>query len=575
MLSTPTRLLGLFHFNIQYVSGNMAGYHRYCIEAIEPFLSVLVRNPKWRATVEIAGSGLEFLAEHYPAILDAIRELISNDQIELISSTYAPSLWVAFPRRDLVKSIEINRATLRRLNLPISRIFFAQEAFFGLGLEGLGEYFDAAVCKCDHLEHFIPKTPIHTAYRLGDVKVLVGSNHILNQIAASHLGNFSTSQYIHLHCTRLRQAESELPQVTEPNHSEAWFWYHLGSGHHIATPASPGEWDKFFCEPEWIHITETLIQSYFAKGSLFCTLAEYVANIHLAQLPALPPLIEGSWNCARSNGVSVWMGRHMNSWEDDCNILGMAWRSRQRLVELESIIEQIGDAERRHNVQTEVESLWALQSIAESSDSLGWSPTPDEAAFTAGLSEEILRLASHLRRGLTAGQERLLARPHLSLAANDSGISALLSPEFYCSVELVGAGGQVRALQIGDNLQVVDASFEVAHVIAGVCIGCFPDRLVYCPSGRETRPIALQWMDLRPSVIYVPLANGLIQLTEELHLIWNNHFGQIAACINRDQRDLSFVINGAVISRRYRWRFYLYRGGLMQAVELANELNCI
>ena len=98
--------LGLHHFNIAYVAGNEASYHRQVREALLPFLQMLERHPSWQTTIEMSGFSLEFLAQHYPNILDYIKSLIENGQIELISCTYAPQLWIAYPFEDLIKSIE-------------------------------------------------------------------------------------------------------------------------------------------------------------------------------------------------------------------------------------------------------------------------------------------------------------------------------------------------------------------------------------------------------------------------------------------------------------------------------------
>src|ERR1051326_8173521 len=123
--------LGLFHFNLHYIAGDVSSYHRYCTQAVMPFLRLVAGDPEIRVSFEMAGSGLECLGNFYPEALDLLRRLIASGQIELISATYVPTLWVAFPGRDLLKSIELNRSCLERLQLRASELFFAQEAFFG------------------------------------------------------------------------------------------------------------------------------------------------------------------------------------------------------------------------------------------------------------------------------------------------------------------------------------------------------------------------------------------------------------------------------------------------------------
>jgi hypothetical protein len=145
--------LGLYHFNAHWGAESRSA-QRHCTEALAPFLRVLKRHPDWRVSIDIAGSGLELLNEHYPVQTRRLRALVENGQVELISTMYTPSLWVAFPRSDLIRSIERNRQCLSKLGFPAGRLFFAQEGLFGESVHTLTEYFDAAICKDDYLNYF-------------------------------------------------------------------------------------------------------------------------------------------------------------------------------------------------------------------------------------------------------------------------------------------------------------------------------------------------------------------------------------------------------------------------------------
>ena len=128
--------LGLFHFNPHW-GANERSANRHCTETLGPFLHALHSNPRWRVDIEISGSGLEFLQSGYPEQIRLLRELVHRGQVELISALYTPNIWIAFPRRDLEMSIELNRRCLEKLGFPWSRIFFAQEAFFGEVVQAL------------------------------------------------------------------------------------------------------------------------------------------------------------------------------------------------------------------------------------------------------------------------------------------------------------------------------------------------------------------------------------------------------------------------------------------------------
>ena len=128
--------LGIFHFNPHWNLDERSA-HRHCTESLIPLLRTLKRHPPWQVTIEISGSGLEFINATYPKQFCLLRSLVERGQVELLSSLYTPSIWVAFPFRDLQRAVELNRRCLSRLGLPWSRIFFAQECFFGKGVAAL------------------------------------------------------------------------------------------------------------------------------------------------------------------------------------------------------------------------------------------------------------------------------------------------------------------------------------------------------------------------------------------------------------------------------------------------------
>ncbi|WP_321472996.1 hypothetical protein [uncultured Paludibaculum sp.] len=568
-------MVGLFHFNVQYVAGDVAGYHRYRIQTIGPFLSILERNPRWRVSFEMSGSGLEFINQFDPMLVRRMRRLIEAGQLELVSSTYSPSLWVAFPRRDLVKSIELNRKCLQSLGLPISRIFFAQEAFFGAGLGTLSSCFDAVVCKDDYISYFSGDVNVNTAYRLDDVRVIVGSNHLVNELAAlSRTGKLPRGMAQRF-TYRFARAEVNLPAIRQAAFStNEWGWYHLGSGHHACMPADPGDWDNFFSNSAWTEMFEWLVNTYLENGCEFRTLAEYADAINLQTLPSLPPVIEGSWNSQRSEGVYTWMGKQAKPWENDTGILALAWRSRQELVLLEEQIRAIHPVAVPSQLTDEVDRLWTLQLMAESSDSLGWSPTSSEVRFSPSYAEDVFKFTDRLRQtlndqGLTVPDSGV----SLCTLAQASEIPATASP--FCKATLVGGDGVINTISINENLQLLDLSFEATDSNAGITIESFPPRLIYCPSGQENVATRLEWTALHPATLFIPLANGLLGLADELYLIRNNIYSQVAARADKTTGALSFLISGAEIAKVFHWQFYIYSGELRDAVILANAINCI
>lgn len=221
-------MLGLLYCNIQYVAGDPAGYHRYCVEAVRPILNAIARHKNWRISIAISGCGLEFISTFYPGMLCQLRSLIDSGQIELISSTYSPSFWPAYPGEDLLKSVEMNRRVLTTLGLVSSPVFFAHEGLFGLGLSRLAEVFDTVVCKDDYLSHFLGDVDVHCAYRHGTMRIIVGSNHILNELRRSRASFPDKVATLSLFGPYIEMVGDNVStEVKSVRENDTGYWYHL------------------------------------------------------------------------------------------------------------------------------------------------------------------------------------------------------------------------------------------------------------------------------------------------------------------------------------------------------------
>ena len=179
--------------------------------------------------MEMAGAGLEFIADHYPSLMELIRRLIEQERLELISSTYAPNLWIGFPKRDLIKSVKINRRCLERLGLKPSRMFFAQEAFFGPGIRVLDDYFDVALCKDDYLAHFLSPDQIAPIYRHGKMRVLVAANHLVGELTRAMSPPEARDRLCAFHRHTLSQDSNATYVANACAGDTSWFWYHAAA----------------------------------------------------------------------------------------------------------------------------------------------------------------------------------------------------------------------------------------------------------------------------------------------------------------------------------------------------------
>ena len=569
-------VLAVFHFNVQYVSGDLNRYHRYCSEAVTPFLETVLRNPHWHVSVEMAGSGLEFLNDHYPKTMRLFRDLIEQGRIELISSTYTPSLWVAFPRKDLLKSIELNRTTLQRLGLPVAKVFFGQEAFFGPGVASLSGFFDFSLCKDDYLRYFTSFEQTAPLCSVGSMPVIVGEGHLLNELAARYRssgwrGPALTERH------RRRLGEARRPRspkgVLGPVHTYgeiAWRWYHMGSGHHFCTCFSPEDSSRFFCDPLWLAANQYVLNCISDEGFRLATVTQFFNAVRQYSPIPLPPLPEGSWNSKNSRGVLAWMGLQRNDWEDVPGLLSIAWRAGAALRRLEEATRD--GADNNAELDKSVAEAWRVQLFAECSDPLGWRPTPQETRFGFEAAEQALRGAASLRAVyegppsaemiLQYGANRPLTRPNRFLG-------------FGPAPRLFGARGAKSFLTLDRDRAVWDLRFTSLEAYCGVEFPAPVEELIYCPSAMESEVLRIPLRELRPRIICVPLTNGLIALGDGVYLIRDNALGYVAARLDRVKRAVSFGIDRPTKGKEYSWRFFVVRGRVEDAVDFANKINCV
>jgi hypothetical protein len=538
-----TIALGLFHFNIQYVAGDRLSYHRYATQAVIPFLQFISMDPRYRISFEMAGSGLEFLADHYPNAIALLRTLIDRGTVELISSTYAPTMWIAFPLRDLRKSIELNKIVLGRLGLSAAPIFFSQEAFFGHGLKEIGDIFPIILCKDDYVSHYRSSILCRSAYRLGTQKVLIGSGHWRDFI----------------------QANDTQPLSPKACGNGSEFWYHMGSGHHLVVPAPPTQWAQFFADEARMETSHKYFQRIFDSGMRLGTIMEYASSLDWTEMPPWPLLPEGSWNARISNGVYAWMGKLANPWEADGELLGVVWRARRKVRELEEAICHAPEV-LKEGYSEQLLEAWRLLIIAESSDPLGWEPTSGEVLFGRVAGEKALQFATGLATAWS------LSGQTSNYGSGGPNQIAPIIP--YAHIELVGAIGEIQWLARSVTEQVCEIEFVATDAVAGIKIARSTESCWYSPSGLEAEIHTIDPKQFDCDDIYLPLANGFVSVAEDTHLIRVNDFGQIAACLSKESLALSFTVTGNIPGRSYRWKFVVLRCDVTAAVARANEINC-
>jgi hypothetical protein len=571
------KAIGLFHFNVQYVAGDNSGYHRYCTQAIIPFLNITAENPDFRFTFEISGSGLEFLAAEYPDAISILRRLCESGQIELISSTYCPTLWPAFTELDLRKSIEINMSSLAKLELKSADIFFSQEAFFGTGLSSISDLFSSALCKDDYLAYQLLKSEIRPAYRLGELVILTGSNHLLREVARKLLlsdGKYRSS-LPSSHEQRLRGSISNeqfegLEDSRFIHNGIEWFWYHMGSGHHLLTPGVPTSPEDFFLDNSWVEMNIEYLYGLIGQGYNFGTLSELKNSISANELYDCPFLLEGSWNSAKSLGIQKWMGNNEFPWQNNSAVLSHAWRARSALRKAERLLPLLPD-EDQAVYRGKFETAWKNQIVAESSDSFGWNPLPIEIEFGRKASDLAFRCSEKLRldlAGRLSNHNKASSQPLLGVCNADKSIMQLPTID-----DIIGGEGALSWSNYGPNIYMCDVEISPTSRRYGIRFKRLSDLVTYCPSCREWQSHSISVNQIKPEVIYLPLSNGLIGVSSKHYIIRANIFCLPPAVVMRASEFISFEVSAPLSNKRVHWRFYYVNDTIESALSFANQVN--
>jgi hypothetical protein len=591
--------LAVHHLNIAYTAGNEASYHRQLREGIVPLLDLLERHPRWCFSIEMSGYSIDFIGTSYPMVLNRLRKLVEEERIELISCTYAPQIWICFPRYDMIKSIEYNLKILKSYNLKPSRIFFSQENFSGEGMKTLTEWFDIAIVKDDYyfsLHEFPQKgMKIPPFYRLDDMKLMIGWGHILEGLG-SYLEKHQKKESLFVderhkdiikEVVAKKKFKTSLSGHTETYRDMEWQWYHIGSSERFAKGFMQPQSLNCRFDPEWHGMVEQLLLEYENDGFIFSSIQNFIHDIEKRdfQPQASKPLLDGAWNMENSFGGFIWMGLNSSSHEDDLSVRNQNWLSRSALLGSEVLFQIyenfISSNEEKQKIQEKIELSWKYQLLAESSDSTGWFPDSMEVFFSIMQSEQVFNVCaqiSNMIKDMVNSSSSRVDVQNKKVAENSFYWKDLffLSSEnsFLQKINLFGAEGSIKmyGLKTNKRAQRIIVDFKPNDIYAGIEIDLELEQIVFSPALMENTVVSYDLSCFKPDVIYLPLTNGLIGTRENLFLIKHNDTMSIACCIDKKKRKIRFGIEHPK-TQRTRWVLTVFRGGIEEALGLANRIN--
>jgi len=534
--------LALFHFNTQYVAGDVLARRRYCLEAILPALEFASQRKEGTITFEMPGIDLEFLNAEFPQSISLLRDLVRDKRVELISSLFTPSIWVAFPAVDLRKNISLNRKTLKRLKIDAPPVFFAQEGFIGPGIAALNEEFEYFICKDDSLK-WLGLHSENPIYFFRDAKVIVARSHL--------------NDYLKMESRGALFPERE----REPLH----IWYHCGSGHHLVCEQSPLAGLEFRYSPTRESQSEALLQKLAARHYTPTSIYDFARQASNGRIRKLPHLFETSWNPQKSLGVFTWMGYHHSRWENDPYILGNVWRARAKLRACEEAV-RMSRRRLRTAAKKELERGWELLLQAQQSDPLGWFPTPAESRSGLDIAEHAYLYSARLLYKMTGSTADCSKHDF-----EGGGLSERSFAAWAPNVESVGSS-VIRWSRISGDCLLLHVCVTSRQGYAGIRVTLPGNAIYYSASGAEDSILKVNRGVLPASGIYLPLANGLIASSGGIAIIRLNAFGQMAAKITRSG-PVYFGVQGQSTPATHFWRFAIFNGPPRKACELANKMN--
>lgn len=568
--------LSMFHFNIQYVAGGLEGFvpglpadspevkaweiddeaveDGIVTQSFEPILDVYLAHPTWGVDLELQGYFLDVLAARHPAVLEKLRRLATSGQAEVISFHYSDQLFLAFPREDWERSQALTRATFERHGIPLGTSVFAQEgqAGFGMAQAMADKGYEVLVWPKNLFTYQHGEFDAEPYYRIGDVDMIAGAKGV-RKVVPGNAGDVEV--------------------VVD--------WTFFDDGEKLATgDVDPYITAKFTYKPGAVARYEQSLAGLEAQGYSISTVGRYVDQLRTlgVQPVTAPPLLDGTWQPNSTDGTRKWLGG-VGIWGDqerDNDVRSLQSLTHRELVAAETASQQAASD------RDGLDEAWRLLSLSEVSDASGINPYRGEVEYGLVHATEALRLASEAidraKHKLDAGTIRV----NVSTASVQTNPPAEAAPPVVAApiaIQVDGGGRNSRSTwtQAASNAWRVEIQFDPGSAAAAKKLAVtFPgnaENIVYCPGLTEDEPLSLPRSAFSFDHFQMPLANGLIALTDGRFVIKDTARVHVAATLKSDSRDVMFSDDTSSIADQVTWVFHVFDGSLDEAVKYANHLN--
>ena len=601
--------LSIYHFNLQYNAGNEESYHVLITKSFVPFLDFYMANPEFKASCEIQGHAIAFMAKFYPEELEKLVKLVMDrKQIELVSVHYSDQVYLAYPRRDLEESMRVNDETLQRYGLKRGGTFFAQENFFGPGvipvMNEMG--YKVALLNRHYLRHYQGDVSPYPYFERDGIYFLMG-------------GGFREH-----HKEPLGDAFKDVPELLFDYWGDGELAFTRGNNY--LPWHGPSEKKRL----KRLYLYRKRHKDGYKTE--FCTkYVEILQEMEIKPKP-LPLVLDGSWNYPIYGGVYLWMGRYRLWWEQDGYVRSHTYQSRELLLATEALLEKVDDIP--WEITKKLKMAWRHLLLAEVSDSTGQTPVLTEVKYSFNESslcrkyvDEILPWAKK-KLGVKKNQKLLIDcgtgayqplqhKEMLKLLHENSGEGSSLNEltkvmgnldisttnfkkakfsirkrpdgddldEFYLYLDFKGKPTRFMSQLFGlfrsnGNFgfhETFDRSFSN---YVGFTLPLKGSGFTFCPALLEDQPqtVALDDLHVNDTIgkTFLPLPNGMIGIGDDIYLVKHNTYGNmhIAAMVDCRNARAGFVQDGPPSGLKSRWKLSIIKNSnVKKVVARANELN--
>jgi len=538
-------VMSYFHFNLQFYCGNYESEESIINDLIRNLLEFYDDNPQYKFTFEIQGYVIEVMDRDYPDVLELIRDLTQRGQMELVVTHYSDQFFVAYPKLDLMKSIEISDEILRKNNIRRSNVFGAQEWQWSPILpEIMSKYgYNIYVGRDRSFKSYDQVNETQDQYEenclweaeWNDKSVYIVLDHPA-AINSSSNGDIKTIYYD---------------------------WAYHGDGE-LVNGAKTGIDFKFSESKQ--NKYENDLKSYEDDGYKSVTVSElvYTALEKDFEAEETEPVVDHA-----QGDLYVWMGRNKNEYEDDNYINTLRYQARTSLLSAETLI-KIAE-ENNFDVGNQKDTLfelWKELLLSEVTDGTGWTPREFETQYAIEKAKNVTKISKELTLNMT---KRLGITSEVVIDTKsgnideDFGIPHYEEAETPINFSISCDNYTYTCYNYTDRLYLLEIQINATREEQIGITFNLTDSCYYSPMGTEYLNASRYW-DESP---LLTLANGWIYLGNDVNIIKDCTTRHVGAELN--QTCVNFVEE--YLEGEFIYRFYIYFGDMDEALEFANRLH--